>query len=70
MAGWNDGTTGPLLLPRIVQSVYHVRSFQLTVVTNTYLMQFAAGRLRSRIPDLRLQLHCVFETTHLCLCIR
>lgn len=57
LAGWNDGTTGPLL-PRI-QSVYHVCVEELL---RPYLCGWNSisafiGRLRRCVIDLRLQLH-------------
>lgn len=60
MAGWNDGTTGPLL-PRI-QSVYHVR--HLLSSWDQSLIQYAAGWLCSGVLDLRLQLRCASESTY------
>lgn len=58
LAGWNDGTTGPLL-PRI-QAVYHVR-FSIRL-TNKYYISCIAGWFRSRIVDIRVQLPCTSPT--------
>jgi hypothetical protein len=54
MAGWNDGTTGPLL-PRI-QEFYHV---SLTKWAEGFhkLTNRRAGRIHHRLADLRLRLH-------------
>lgn len=64
MAGWNDGTTGPLL-PRI-QAVYHVRPISspdlLGAHEGPHVGTNRSGQLRSGLPDLRLQLHCMSNT--------
>lgn len=59
LAGWNDGTTGPLL-PRI-QAVYHVR-FSVELTNKCYI-SCIAGWLRCRIVDIRVQLSCTSPTT-------
>lgn len=53
VAGWNDGSTGPLL-PRI-QSNYHVRLLVYLVCAVVYSRP---GRIRRRLANIRLQLRC------------
>lgn len=56
LAGWNDGTTGPLL-PRIqlVYHVCHIPCSPLYPTRGTHLDSL--GWIRCRVPHIRLQLH-------------
>lgn len=58
LAGWNDGSTGPLL-PRI-QSHYHVRPLLNSVYV---VVDHESGRIRCCLVDIHLQLCC--ENTHI-----
>lgn len=51
LAGWNDGSTGPLL-PRI-QSHYHVRLLMNSVYV---VVDNESGRIRCRLVDIHFQL--------------
>lgn len=57
LAGWNDGSTGPLLLR--IQEAYHVRFYDNCHIANWIYSQYRSG-----------ELYCCFPYVRVCVCCK
>lgn len=67
VAGWNDGTTGPLL-PRL-QEVYHVRLFHCLAFQVMLIHMRTTGRICPRLAHFRSQLRGIAFTDDEMCCV-
>ena len=62
LVGWNDGSTGPLLLR--IQDAYHVWFYDICSIANWAHSQYCSGKFPCCLPYVRVCLCCKLVYLH------